>query len=78
MSELREQVKENQKKSLDFRKDDKAGAKIKQEIVTSRDHQGKEKQKFINTITYPSGVVEHRLVGMKKNGKVIFNKGIKK
>jgi hypothetical protein len=78
MSELREQVTANQKLAVDSRRKDKSGAKIKQEVVKSRDHQGREKEKYINVITYPSGVIERRLVGLKKNGKVIFDKGIKK
>jgi len=79
MEEMRDTVKENIEKSVKEKKVFKTDKKIKitQEVIEIRTASGAVKQKYIEIKKYPNGHTERRVVGLKKNGKIVFDKGIK-
>jgi len=76
--ELKETVKKNLESGQEYRKDQKKKAKTKQEVIKIHTATGAVKEKFINVETWPDGTIVRSVVGLKKDGKVIFDKGIKK
>jgi hypothetical protein len=78
MQELKETVKDNLNEAQDFKKKWKKTGKVTQEVMEVPTVYGDVKKKYINVTKYPDGTTERKIVGLSKNGKVLWDKGIEK
>ena len=74
---FKEEIDRHFRDAAEYKRDQKAKAKVTQEVVKIN-VDGKIKEKYIQIKTWPDGTIERKVVGLKKNGKIIFDKGIKK
>ena len=74
--EKKEEVKKKSIKNQKMYSKDQI-KKVEQYKKHMKDVDGAEREKIIEAVTYKNGVVKECIKGIIKNGKVLFNAGIK-